>query len=208
MSEMKKQILTLAAVGIGVCCLGACTPTGNDNKYDALNIMLNASYSQLNVTVTDTFDESTWLESTYKVTYSGNGITVEYKVEKFNELSLDSPASTLTKTTLKGKATIQGCTISYEEGDRVDLNVPAGMPVEGAEPWSLFKFKKAYFKNTILTDEFLVADVADPSGFLGSQINCTNMKVQATFFEVFNDILITYTSAGGNQVKYKYVFTR
>ena len=206
-SEMKKQILTLAAVGIEVCCLGACTPKGDNSKYDALNTMLNASYSQLDVTVTDKFDENTILKSVYKVTYSGGGITVEYEVEKFNELSLGSPASMGIKTTLKGVATIQGCMISYE-GDRVDLNVPAGNPIEGAEPWSLLKFKKAYFKNAVLTDEFLVADVADPSGFLRTEISCTNMKVQATFLDVFDEIQIIYTSSGGNQVKYEYVFTR
>ena len=195
---MKKQFLALAAVGVAVCCLGACKSKNGGDEYDALNRMLHTSYSQISITVTDTFDESTSLESVYLVTYSGNFATVDYRVEQFTEISLDQPASGV-KTTFTGKATIQYDTVRIE-GDSVDIDF-----YSIAHP--KLTFKKDSFINAQLSDIYLIADVANPSAFLGTEIDCSNMTVTALFNEVFENIQVNYTSEGGNEVNYTYIFT-
>ena len=195
---MKKQYLSLAIIGIAACCLGACKKT-NNSEFDSLNKMLEVSYSQLQITVTDTFDENTYLKSEYAVTYSADTATVNYSVEQFVEISLDSPASTGVKTTLTGVAVVQYDTVSVT-GDEVDLDFYA-------IAYPKLTFKKDYFKNIRLTDVYLIADVKSPSDFLGSQIDCSNMTIRTLFSDAFENIQINYTSSKGNQVKYTYIFT-
>lgn len=192
---MKKTFFMLAVVCAAVCCLSACT-----NEYDALNAMLNADYSKIVITVTDTFDENTRLQSEYIMCFSENETTVNYTVEKFAIIG-DSFDNLITdvKTVLTGEAVIRDGVIVSVNGD--DVNLPALVTKRG------LNFKKRYFENVQLTGLYLEADVKNASGFLGIGLTCSNMKVQATFLKVFDNICITYTSESGNQVEYKYVFT-
>ncbi|MDE6676734.1 MAG: hypothetical protein K2K12_03355, partial [Clostridia bacterium] len=64
-----------------------------------------------------------------------------------------------------------------------------------------------YYKNVDLTAMFLKADNKNPSGFMGSELSCTEMKVYATFLEIFYKIEITYRAETGNYVEYLYVFS-
>lgn len=195
---MKKKILALAAVCVAACCLGACDSSSNipANDFDKLNAMLHADYSRVVITVTDTFDENTSLTSEYAVNYSDDGITVNYVVEKFAELSLDDPQEDV-KRVLRGEALIQGGAVVSVEGDDI------GLTAEIAEMG--FVFQEDYFENVELTGIQLKADVKEPAAFFGLQMDCTDMKVAATFLDVFFDINITYTSASG-QVEYTYAF--
>ncbi len=195
---MKKMIFVLAAVCAAVCCLGACGKSESDS-YDSLDEMMKMSYSQIDVSVTNTFDENTSLKSEYKVSYSGNSITVTYEVEKFSAFELDGPLPGF-KTTMKGEAVIENGTIVSVNGDEVDL--PATVMKPG------FTFKKKYFADATLTDAYFIADVKEPNRFFDTNIPCSNMKVKATFLEVFHDIRITYTSERGSEVEYKYLFTK
>lgn len=197
---MKKHIFMLAAVGVAACCLGACTTEPAVNEYDVLNDMLNKSYSQIVLTVTDTFDENTWLTSEYIMEYSDSGVTVNYSVEKFDKIdaSLDGPLENV-KTILTGEVVIEnGIVIS----DNDDVNITADIAEIG------LNFNGDYFDNAQLEDMSLKADVKNVSAFLGSQLTCTDMKVQATFLMVFYNIKITYTSESGSKVEYNYAFTR
>ena len=196
---MKKRFLAFAAIGVAVCCLCACakkTDNGDNAEYDALNAMLKADYSQIALTVTNTYDEDTSLKSEYTITYSDTQITVEYSVERFVEISLDKP-STEVKTTLTGVAVIVDGNVSFT-GDDVGITADIAHP--------RLTFKKDYFKNAELTGNYLIADVKNASAFLGSQINCTDMKVTAIFLDMFNDIKISYISESGNKVEYVYKF--
>ena len=194
---MKKQYFALVTVGIAACCLGACK--SKHDEYDALNAMLHANYSQMSITVTDTFDENTSLKSIYLVTYLGDFAIVDYSIEQFAELSLDGPTSSSAKTTRTGKATIEYDTVRIE-GDSVDIDF-----YSIAHP--KLTFAKANFINVLLSDVYLIADVEDPSAFLGAEIDCSNMTVTAMFRDVFDNIQINYTSEGGNEVNYTYIFT-
>lgn len=197
---MKKRLLTIAAIGVAVCCLGACKPADAGtaaDEYDDLNAMLLADYSQIVLTVTNTFDEDTSLKSEYTITYSETRITVEYSVEKFNEIDLGNPSTQL-KTTLTGTVFIvNGLVVSANE---TDVSISASIAQVG------FTFKKNYFDNDVLSDGSFQADVKNVDSFIGSHINCSNMKIVATFDEVFSGITVTYISEGGNKVEIDYNF--
>lgn len=195
---MKKPILMLAAVGAAACCFGACGESYDE--YATLNEMLNADYSQVVLTVTNTFDERTSLSSVYTIKYFGVTVTVEYAVEQFTKIdaSLDGPAEDVI-TTLTGEMIIQGGVVTSRDGD--DVNLTAEVAYIGLE------FKEEYFANVELTGNYLKAEVTNASAFLGSQLTCTDMKVYATFIEVFNEITVTYTSESGSLVEYDYIFT-
>ena len=197
---MKKQIFVLAVAIAAACGLTACDDKAPAvSKYDKLNEMLDASYSQLEITVTEAFaDENLTLTSEYTVKYSESGVTVSYTVEKLAEIALDSPSSDV-KTTLAGEAVIKGGVVVSHEGDFVSLSSEIAKPG--------FCFKEEYFENADLTEMYLKADVKDVSGFLGTQLTCTDMKVNAAFVDAFHNINIVYLSESGNEVKYEYVFT-
>ena len=194
---MKKLILTIAAAGCAAaCCLGACSCKKGGSRYDNLNKMLSADYSQICLTVTNTIDEDTSLKSEYKMIYFASEIKVEYTVERFSSLSLGDPSTDL-KTVLTGTAVIKDGEISG--GEEVGLTASIAYPK--------FSFNGSYFNNADLTDSTLKADVSNPSAFLGVAVSCTDMKVSAQFSNVFYNIEVSYTK-DGKKVENKYVFTK
>lgn len=202
---MKKHIFSIVTICAMALCLGGCslfaptpstTDDGNDS-YDALNTMLHADYSQIAITVTNTFDADTVLKSEYTLTYAESSVTVTYQVERFSELSLDG--ATTWKTTLTGEAVIENGTVVSTRGDDI------GLTADIAE--ISLNFREEYFENVQLTGIFLIADVKDPSGFFGSEVAGSDMKVDATFLNIFCDMNITYTATAGNQVEIQYNFT-
>ncbi len=195
---MKRMIPILAAVCAAVCCLGACGKSKSDS-YDSLDEMMKMHYSQIDVSVTDTFDENSSLKSEYKISDSGESITVTYAVEKFSFFELNGPLPDF-KTTVRGEAVIENGAVVSVNGDEIEL------PLTVTKPG--FTFKKKYFANAKLTDAYFIADVKEPNRFFDTNISCSNMKVKATFLKVFHEIRITYTSASGSEVEYKYMFTK
>ena len=196
---MKKSILTIAAIASAACALAACNSSrGNSqsDEYQKLNDMLNASYSKIAITVTDTFiEEGVTLKSEYTLNYSESEITVNYKVERFAQISLDSPATDV-KTTYTGTATIKDGKVTGGE--------EVGLSADIAETG--LTFKKEYFENATVTGVFMQAEVSDTSAFLGSEVESNDMTVYAEFLNVFFNIEINYTQ-NKNKVKYEYVFT-
>lgn len=171
--------------------------SSTENEYDHINEMLNLNYSQINLTVTNEFAEDAILKSEYSMKFSDGGITVNYCVERFSSLSLDSTAPIKTKHV--GEATVSDGKINYVQGDEVNLDaVTEGIGLE---------FKEEYFDNIDLTGVYIFADVVNPDGFFGSPLACREMKVKATFIEVLIDIKISYLTQDGNRVEYLYLFT-
>lgn len=198
---MKKSIFVIAAacvamVGLSACemsCDGGKGPSNSD--YDNINEMFNVNYSKIEVTVTNTFDAETELVSTYEMNYSGDEITVNYSIERFTGISLDGAGAE--KSTTTGTAKIVNGVVTDENG------------MISAVPEMNFTFKAEYFTNVNggLIDMILEADVSNPSGFFGSEIKCTDMKVYAEYVNVFNKMDITYKGESGNSVKITYNFT-
>lgn len=191
---MKKKIFAVAAACAAALSLGACT-TASD-EYAPLNAMLDLNYSKIILTVTDTFDDTASLISVYEMEYSEVGVTVKYSVERFTELSLDAPAAS-DKTTLTGTAQIKDGAVTGGE----NVNLPATIADTG------FTFKGEYFENAELEGTYLKADVKNVSGFMGTEIVCSDMKVFATFLDSFYDITVTYTGENGNAVECVYKFS-
>ncbi len=195
--KIKKSIPVILAACAAVAVVGGCA-TDDSSKYDELNAKLDLNYSKIVLTVTDKFDEDMVLTDEYEMTFSGGVVTVNYSVERFAEISLDSAAAE--KITIEGKAAVMGGKITYIRGEEVSLDaLIAG---------SGLNFKKEYFSYAELTDSRLKADVTNPGGFMGSSsLSCTDMKVNAAFGDAFNTVTITYTAQGGNEVEYLYTFT-
>ena len=187
-----------------MCVLTACGGSNNPdpspdnsikNEYDNLNSMLALSYSEIKITVDNTFtEEDITLESVYTVKYAQSKITVEYKVERFAPVSLDNPTGGL-KTVLSGTAEIKDGVISQND---------AGITADIAT--LSLNFKEEYFENAELTSMYFKAGVKDAGGFMGTDIKCTDMRVQATFLDCFYDMTVSYKQVG-HEVEYKYLFT-
>lgn len=196
--KIKKYIpLIMTFCAAAAVCAG-CTTKGADNKeYDELNSKLQFNYSQIVLSVTNEIDEDTTLTSEYTMNFSDEGVTVTYRVETLPELSLDSVAGE--KQTLTGEAKITGKTVTYVSGDEA--------PLDSLTAGKGLNFKSEYFAHADLTDTHFIADVVNPGGFMGAQLKCTGMKVNASFLSVFSEISITYTGQKGNRVEYLYTFS-
>lgn len=197
---MKKSILIIsAAVACAVACgFGACSckKSGNSTRYENLNNMLNANYSEINLTVTNTFDESTFLTSEYIINYYESAITVEYTVERFSSLSIDDPSIGY-KYVLSGEAYIENGEVTG--GEEVGINATFANPK--------FNFKEQYFVNAVLEDVYFQADVKNAAAFLGYDISCTDMKIYAVWLNGrYSTIRINYAQ-NGVEVEYRYVFS-
>ena len=198
---MKKFIALISALCAVSCALTACGgakpdgPSSNNNEYDNLNSMISASYSAITITVSNTFtDEDITLESVYTIEYARDEITVEYRVERFADISLDNPTADVV-ITLQGTAKIIDGVISAND---------AGITADIAK--LSLNFKEEYFENINLSGVFIRADVKNVSGFLGTALVCADMKVDATFLDCFSEINVSYKQAG-HEVVYNYVFT-
>ncbi|MDE6586287.1 MAG: hypothetical protein K2K80_06380 [Clostridia bacterium] len=194
--KIKKLSPVIAALCITAAVFSGCN-TNHNTQYDELNAMLDVNYSKVVLTVTDTFGADAVLVSEYTIKFSDDGMTVNYSVERFSEVSLDFVPSL--KTTLVGEALVADGKVTYVQGDEVNM--------DALTTGTGFDFKEEYFDNIDLTGVYLMADVNNPSGFIGSSLTCTEMKVKATFLKIFYDIKITYRSQSGNQVECLYVFS-
>ena len=191
---MKKAILIISAICVAACALTACNSSCG-NEYKRLNSKLKEDYSQISITVNNTFtEEQITLTSVYTVKYAQNEITVDYKVERFSEFTLESPVTDV-KTTYEGSASIVGGIISG--GEEVGLT-------EDIASLNL-NFKKKNFENVTFNKTFFSADVKNTNSFLGVA-ECTDMHVVAGFDDKFKSITVSYKQ-GVNEVEYKYVFT-
>ncbi len=183
----------LIAVAACAVCLCAC---GTD-RYGALDGMLDARYSEIELTVTETFGDAS-LESVFVLTDAGEGKRIAYTVERFAALDPDGAPAEDGKEVLEGAAVFRGGMLVSSEGDEIGLPHVLG---EG------LSFRKEYFSGASFGKGTMRADVTDPSGFLGVQTECTQMRVEAEYGEVFGSISIHYRSALGSAVVWEYIFT-
>lgn len=195
---MKKIIkgFAVAAIAASVCMLAACGVRAK-NQYDALNERLAAHYSEIVLTVTDTFDEDTSLTSVYTFSYpSAENVVIHYTVESFGEISLDGGTEKVTRT---GTALITDGALILTTGD--DIGIPESFAKKG------LTFRAEYFGNAQLNETAFSADVTNVSAFLGCELACSDMKVSASFADAFESLTVTFTAADGSAVEFCYEFT-
>lgn len=199
---MKRKMMLTALCALLACALSGCAFAGGrkpKDGYEALNEMLSSDYSKIVLTVTDTFADESVLTSVYEFTYPSSGNTaVRYTVEKFAPVGLDGADGQ--KITLTGVAIVQADgTLFAASGD--DIGLPATFSTRG------MTFEEENFDRPALTEGFFEADVKDAEAFLGTEFDCTGMRVTASFSDRFDYLKITCT-AGGNTVSYRYDFTK
>ena len=196
---MKKRVVIAIIISVALAlALCACEVTINVSQadYDKLTSMLDSAYSGWTLTVSTTKGDVT-LENKFVVTKETEQTKIDYTVEKLNELSMDSDSEF--KTRYVGTATIVDGKITSINGDEVSVEL------EKLDKVGL-TFKTDYFQNAKMTANAISADVKDPSGFLGVDVTCSDMKLVASFGEKFDYIRISYKTEDGSTVVYNYDF--
>lgn len=196
-----KKIFTVLSLCLAAVCLSACNGGGEEpepDRYAALNEMLHAQYSQIELTVTDTFDEDTFLKSEFTFSFPSEGcIAVGYSAERFSEIGGLDELPPSVKTTISGEGEYRdGVLVSDSGGLLPDRLAGAGLV-----------FKEEYFGNAVFELARFRADVLSADGFLGiSAFRGSEMRVEATFVELFYDMEIVYTAEDGSRVEYLFAF--
>lgn len=190
---MKKSFVFVVILCLLVC-LAACTPQQGSEQ---LNEKLEANYSQISLSVTTKYLGET-LTSTVTTATEGDVSTVTYSIQQFATFNEGIPKSLI--VTKQGTLTVEKGVITSMDGDEADIDV------SGVSAGNL-SFDDNYFKNANLTATQFTAEVSAPAAFLGTAVQCSDMKVSATFDKTFvKTIVITYT-ADGAEVTYNYQFT-
>ena len=190
---MKKSFVFVVILCLLVC-LAACTPQQGSEQ---LNEKLKANYSQISLSVTTKYLGET-LTSIVTTTTEGDVSTVTYSIQQFATFNEGIPESLI--VTKQGTLTVEKGVITSMDGDEADIDV------SGVSAGNL-SFDDNYFKNANLTATQFTAEVSAPAAFLGTAVQCSDMKVSATFDKTFvKTIVITYT-ADGAEVTYSYQFT-
>ena len=190
---MKKSFVFVVILCLLVC-LAACAPQQGSEQ---LNEKLEENYSQISLSVTTKYLGET-LTSTVTTTTEGDVSTVTYSVQQFATFNEGIPESLI--VTKQGTLTVEKGVITSMDGDEADIDV------SGVSAGNL-SFDDNYFKNANLTATQFTAEVSAPAAFLGTAVQCSDMKVSATFDKTFvKTIVITYI-ADGAEVTYSYQFT-
>lgn len=195
---MKKYIVIAIITVVLALTLCACTVNINVNQsdYNKLTAMADASYTGWTVTVKTT-SADVELENKFVVTKSEEQTTIDYTVQELGMISIDNDSDFIIEH--KGTVVVVDGKIVSVDGEETDINL------ERLETFGL-TFKSDYFENVKMTDTAIQADVKDPSGFLGTDITCTDMKLVAGFGTSFNYIRINYKTNGAD-VEYSYEFS-
>lgn len=189
-----KKFFVFVVILCLLVCLAACTPQQGSEQ---LNEKLEENYSQISLSVTTKYLGET-LTSTVTTTTEGDVSTVTYSIQQFAAFNEGIPESLI--VTKQGTLTVEKGVITSMDGDEADIDV------SGVSAGNL-SFDDNYFKNANLTATQFTAEVSAPAAFLGTAVQCSDMKVSATFDKTFvKTIVITYT-ADGAEVTYNYQFT-
>ena len=195
---MKKFCLLLVISILLIVTLCACDLITNVTASDMekFNTLLDVDYDGWTLSVSTTTGDVT-LNNKFVVTKETEKTTIDYTLEKLNEISIDG--NNEFKTTIRGSVTVVDGKIVSIDGEEANLDV------EQFDEVSMV-FKLNYFKNISLNSTTLSADVTNPSGFLGCEIDCQDMKLLAKYSDDFDYIKINYTNTDGSSVEIKYEF--
>lgn len=191
---MKKIIPVLILVACLLVVLCACGGSFADIK--ALNDKLSADYSGWDVKVITT-KSGVSLTNEFNVTKRDTDYRVDYRLEKLNEISLDSTSDF--KSVSSGIAIVDSDGNINEDLDSTDI------AFENLTNIGL-KFDSAYFTDAKTTSTTFSAKVKSTKEFCGID-NVSNMSVSATFEKSkFSNIVIFYTAQDGAGVSISYDF--
>ena len=156
-------------------------PSDKQTVYERLDNMADKSYASVKVSIITTTDTAQ-LSANYVLTQTN----VSYSIEQLNILPTDgniTGASSDFKTTLSGTAKVVNGKLVSVDGENVSL--PSYSELKGN-----FSFDEKNFKNAVVGNDSLKADVISPSDFYGTSVDAKEMSIEVTFS---NDSLIRVT---------------
>lgn len=189
---MKKVLGLICVIVLCLLCLSACGEIDLDKTAcDVLNTLVAKETDNLSLTVKTTTAEDT-LNSSYNVTKSNDTYTVTYSYEKLNgyeEVDGVIVPPTEYKSTVQGSMKVKDGIIIEQDGTSANITLET-LSISG------LSFNKSYFTNISNQDGSFKADVVDIEGFIGTDVNTSNMKVEV-YYSVNNisSIKITYSTS-------------
>ena len=188
---MKKVLGLICVIVLCLLCLSACGEIDLDKTAcDVLNTLVTKETDNLSLTVKTTTAEDS-LNSSYNVTKSNDTYTVTYSYEKLNGYEevdgvIVPPAEY--KSTVQGSMKVKDGIIIEQDGTSVNITLET-LSVSG------LSFNKSFFTNISNQDGAFKADVVDIEGFIGTDVNTSNMKVEVRYsVNKISSIKITYST--------------
>lgn len=204
---MNKRLLCVVMLIVTLLIvLGGCDGfTTKDQKLKTLtklNGYTDMYYGSVSVNVKVT-NGNLSTTSIYGITVnSDNSSTVNYNVEQYSTLSIDSVNADSYKFSKQGTVTIDA------NGKVISGDVAVGTTVNQLNVG--FEFREVYFENIVIGTNVFNADVKDGMTKLfmkNSDLSATNMKLTVNFTDKLNSVLIKYTTANNSNVEIAYSFS-
>ena len=188
---MKKVLGLICVIVLCLLCLSACGEIDLDKTAcDVLNTLVAKETDNLSLTVKTTTAEDT-LNGSYNVTKSNDTYIVTYSYEKLNgyeEVDGVMVPPTEYKSTVQGTMKVKNGVIIEQDGTSANITLET-LSVSG------LSFNKSFFTNISNQDGAFKADVVDIEGFIGTDVNTSNMKVEVRYsVNKISFIKITYST--------------
>lgn len=190
---MKKTIALFALI-ISLLCICAC---GGSGSFTDLNDMAKQNYSVVERTVKTTSNGET-LTSRFTVR-SGDTVEIDYSVEQINEIDINNMPNEY-KTVKTGIVKLDGTRVIEQTGDDVNVDFVALTKLN-------LNFVEEYFSQVKWDNGKMTANVTNVEGFLGVNVYCAWMKVEAEYSNTLNNVTVKYLTANGAEVQLAYAFT-
>lgn len=181
---MKKIIIAFVLIFSIVLCLSSCdepAQTDNEAEMNNLNAMAAIDYSvySIEINVKSTFGNE--VTEKYSVIDVNDSKTVRYHIERLNSFAVNGD----TVTVPDEYKTVSSGTLEASESNNAKYALPT------------FNFSSETISVNTIYDEdgirVLEGSIISPVGFIGSDINGTNIQVSVQFTEKYLEkIVITY----------------
>lgn len=181
---MKKIIIAFVLIFSIVLCLSSCdepAQTDNEAEMNNLNAMAAIDYSvySIEINVKSTFGNE--VTEKYSVIDVNDSKTVRYHIERLNSFAVNGD----TVTVPDEYKTVSSGTLDASESNNTKYALPT------------FNFSSETISVNTIYDEdgvrVLEGSIISPVGFIGSDINGTNIQVSVQFTEKYlKKIVITY----------------
>ena len=192
-------ILTISLGALAAC---ADSVTSQDDVCDTLNSLVAQAKEEVTLTVGTTMDGET-LSGTFTAVQEEDGTRVTYVYEQLSTFEKGEDGYVIPdsyKTTYEGTMLISDGKVVEQDGDAADITIEQ-ITAAGLE------FEEEYFSDVSSSGGVFRANVAAPSDFLRTEINCSGMSVEVRYSQdSIGSIKISYISSGGAQVEISYVF--
>lgn len=200
----KKLFLVVTCLLLVALTLVGCADYSQ--QFDKLNKLLNANYSQMNLTVTVTQDSNEFT-SVFDVEYGADdSSTIQFTIRRLATFSNDGTLPDNFIETFEGSATVKNGQVTNVSGDLPDDVTLARFTGIG------IKFNQNYFSKVKPTDNTMTVNVSNPKAFMGQTGFVCKPDTMVVSVRWHNDgieyVRIQYTATNGSKVVMMYTFTK